>query len=246
MSFPCLISIPHGGVNVPPEVKGLFLLTQEDILRDGDPFTGELYDLPAASVIRMDIARAVVDVNRAPDDLPPHNPDGVVKSHTCYGKKVYREPLTGELIRLLLEKFYIPYHNRIREALEGNNVLLAFDCHSMAPYPPPGAGNRSRRPAFCLGDNHGKACRREVTELLARCLREVFDLPEREIALNRPFAGGYITRTYGGKPKFWIQIEIRRDLYMDWDNLRKREDFLKSTREKIGKAMSLFFERVSL
>ncbi|HHJ64054.1 MAG TPA: N-formylglutamate amidohydrolase, partial [Aquifex aeolicus] len=66
MSFPCLLSIPHGGILVPPEVKELILLREEDLLRDGDPFTGELYDLPAASVVRMEIARAVVDVNRAP------------------------------------------------------------------------------------------------------------------------------------------------------------------------------------
>lgn len=246
MSFPCLLSIPHGGTLVPPEVKELILLREEDLLRDGDPFTGELYDLPAASVVRMEIARAVVDVNRAPGDLPPRNPDGVVKSHTCFGKEVYRKPLTGELIRLLLEKFYVPYHSRIREALENREVLIAFDCHSMAPYPPPLTDDGSRRPAICLGDNHGKACRRKVTELLARCIGEAFDLPEKEIALNKPFAGGYITRTYGGKPKFWIQIEIRRDLYMDWENLRRREDLLRNTREKIRRALNLFFERVSL
>jgi len=246
MRLPCLISVPHGGTLVPPEVEDLIVLSPEEILRDGDPFTPELYDLPAVRTVRTEIARAVVDVNRAPDDLPPANPDGVIKSHTCFGREVYRELPSPVLVNQLLERYYFPYHRRLREALREGEILIAFDCHSMAPYPPPIAPDREKRPAICLGDYHGRACDRRVTETLALCFREAFGLKADEVLLNRPFVGGYITRRYGGDPIPWIQIEVRRDLYMDWDRLRTDRERLEETRERILKALSLFFERVSL
>jgi len=246
LDFPCLISVPHGGTGIPPEVSGIILLSEEDILRDGDPFTPELYSIPAASVVVAEIARAVVDLNRSPEDLPPQNPDGVIKSTTCFGKRVYKRLPTGRLLKLLLRRYYFPYHRRIKAELRRKEVLIAFDCHSMSPYPPPIAGDSLRRPAICLGNNHGKACPPELTELLATCFREVFELPQEEVSVNKPFAGGYITRSYGGKPKPWIQIEIRRDIYMDWEGLRRSESLLKSCRGKVEKTLRLFFERANL
>jgi formiminoglutamase len=71
------------------------------------------------------------------------------------------------------------------------------------------------RPAICLGDVRGTSCPRETTEKLADCLRQAFDLPASEVTINRPFAGGYITRTYGSQPLPWIQVELNRALYLD-------------------------------
>lgn len=244
--LPCLLSVPHGGTWIPPEVRDLMILTERDILEDGDPFTPELYDLRAVSRVVMEVARAVVDVNRSPDDLPPENPDGVIKSETAFGKRVYKEFPSGELVEELLRRYYFPYHEKIREELKREEVLIAFDCHSMAPTAPKIAPDRGRRPSFCLGDFHGKACPRELTEVLRGCLMEVFGLPEEEVSINEPFAGGYITRTYGMNPKPWIQIEINRDMYMDWDRLEKDEVRMAEVREKLGESLSLFFERANL
>jgi len=244
--LPCLLSIPHGGTLVPEEVIDLILLSPEDIIEDGDPFTPELYDLEAVSVLKAKVARAIVDLNRAPNDLPPQNPDGVIKSETAFGKKVYREFPDEELIEKLLDKYYFPYHRRIQEEVRRDDVLIAFDCHSMAPEAPKIAPDVGKRPSVCLGDFHGKACPRKITELLASCFMEVLELPEEEVRINEPFAGGYITRTYGMRPKPWVQIEIRRDLYMNWEERKRDPKKLAELREKIGEALSLFFERATL
>lgn len=52
------------------------------------------------------MACAIVDVNRAPGDLPPHNPDGVVKTVTVEKKLVWSDAniLNSEFVDTLLSK----------------------------------------------------------------------------------------------------------------------------------------------
>ena len=35
-----------------------------------------------------------------------------------------------------------------------------------------------------------------------------------DVTINDPFAGGYITRTYGNNPVPWVQVEMNRSLYL--------------------------------
>jgi formiminoglutamase len=53
----------------------------------------------------MPIARAIVDVNRAPDDRAPKNPDGVVKAVTVNGTSVYKEGMLPD--DALIEELYM-------------------------------------------------------------------------------------------------------------------------------------------
>ena len=70
-----------------------------------------------------------------------------------------------------------------------------------------------RRPDVVLGDRFGVACDRWLIDAAA----ELFAAAGFVVARNAPFAGGYITQTYG-RPQQGIhalQIEIDRALYMD-------------------------------
>ena len=73
VTYPLLISIPHGGDTIPPEVREMVGITRRDIFYDGDALTREIYDFGKSvdAVIETPIARAIVDVNRASDDRPP-------------------------------------------------------------------------------------------------------------------------------------------------------------------------------
>ena len=114
--LPILLSIPHGGKIHPPELDNRLSITERDLFDDSDPFVIEIYDLGerVQRVISTNIARAFVDLNRSPYDLPPNNPDGLIKSSTCYQKPIYRngqEP--GESLRKsLIDLYYYPYHRR--------------------------------------------------------------------------------------------------------------------------------------
>jgi len=175
----------------------------------------------------------------------------VVKSHTSYLRQIYaggREP-DAALVERLLERYHRPYHQKIRETLEdeGSGVVLALDCHSMAALGPdisPDPGRR--RPAVCLGNLRGQSCDQETIDRLAACFRRAFELPEAEVALNRPFGGGYITRTYGGRPLPWIQVELSRELYLrppyfDSESLAIDPARLRELNARFRQVLELFF-----
>lgn len=252
--FPVLISIPHGGTATPPELSGGLVLTARDLFDDSDAFTREIYDIgeSAFKVVKADIARAFVDLNRASNDLPPTNPDGVIKSMTCYKAPIYvagKKP-DDILLRYMLRRYYSPYHNKLRDIAASGDVLLALDCHSMASQPPPispdHGTNAPPRPMICLGNAHGDACDYQTVEILAACFRDVFTLKEDEVTINKPFAGGYITRTHGNRPIPWIQVEMNRALYLsppwfDHPALTIAPQRLKALNRMFRRTLELFF-----
>ena len=75
--LPVLLSIPHGGKEIPPELDDHVCITEKDLFDDSDPFVIEIYDLgeKVEGSIMTNVARAFVDLNRSLQDLPPQNPD---------------------------------------------------------------------------------------------------------------------------------------------------------------------------
>jgi formiminoglutamase len=227
--LPILISIPHGGSRQPTELEGRVCLSERDLFDDGDAFTREIYDVgdAVAAVVSADVARAFVDLNRAPDDRPPANPDGVVKSMTCYGRPIYfpgSEP-DEALVEILLARYHESYHEQLSAALT-SEIRLALDCHTMGALAPPIAADHGRpRPLFCLSNADGATCPSPIIESLARALANAFNCSSDTVKLNEPFQGGYIIRTHGRGRIPWIQLEMNRSFYssvpwFDRDNLR--------------------------
>jgi len=253
--FPVLLSIPHGGTQKPRELDGHLSITDKDLFDDSDPFVIEIYDLGAKveKVIKTNIARAFVDLNRSLQDLPPQNPDGLIKSATCYGKPIYRQG--GEpddtLRRLLIEKYYMPYHKSIQQSIRELNLQLCLDCHSMASIAPKVSpdGNKSKRPMFCISNQDGKTSTSKMIELLSMCISESFEINRKEISLNDPFHGGYITKTYGNNPIPWIQVEMNRDLYLakswfDEETLSFDSSRLRDLNKQFENCINTFFSRI--
>lgn len=256
--IPVLISIPHGGLDIPEELINRVCIKPEDIFLDMDPFTQEIYDLDpwVIEVLTTDIARAFVDLNRAVDDLPPQNPDGIIKSMTCNKKPIYlkgKEP--GESLRqTLIERYYHPYHRKAREIIGKNNeVKLALDCHSMAAEPPPIAPDKAnkkskKRPLICLGNAHGQACDPVIVKKLAKCFCKAFFLEEKDVTINQPFSGGYITRIHGNNPIPWVQVEINRSLYLtspwSYPSTRQVDNYrLMELNDMFKKTLELYFDK---
>ncbi|HEX3001451.1 MAG TPA: N-formylglutamate amidohydrolase [Methanoregula sp.] len=226
--YPFLISIPHGGTGIPPELDGSLALRDEELRYYSDPGTRELYGFShsAAALIDTPISRMAVDLNRPPLPLPPRDPDGVIKTRTIDGKAVYCEGKIPDLplIHRLMMAWYFPYHQRIDELIDQKGVKIAFDCHTMLPTGSPEQKDAGRkRPLVCLGNNgdrKGRARKRGIAtcpegwiQALADEFREEFT-PDCEVALNNPFSGGFIVNAhYWRKGIPWIQIEVNRALY---------------------------------
>lgn len=250
-----LLSIPHGGTRKPAELDGHLSITNKDLFDDSDPFVIELYNLgdKVQRVIKTDIARAFVDLNRSLQDMPPDNPDGLIKSMTCYKKPIYTNGKAPDdnLCNLLIEMYYLPYHRSIQKSIEELDLRLCLDCHSMASTAPEISpdGNKKPRPKFCLSNNDGQASSQEMIELLADSISKSYSINRDEISLNDPFHGGYITRTYGNNPYPWIQIEMNRDLYLrspwyDEDALTVDANYLQQLNKKFENSLELFFAKI--
>lgn len=218
--LPIFLSIPHGGTKKPPELSKHLCISDEDLFYDTDPFVSEIYDLTnkVQYVLKTDIARTFVDLNRSLQDMPPNNPDGLIKSMTCYEKTIYiqgHEP-DEQLRNLLIKNYYLPYHRQIQKIISDSNLQVCLDCHSMASTAPQIAPDKQnkKRPTFCISNQNGKTCSEEMISILANCISESFHVDSSDVYLNDPFKGGYITKTYGNNPIPWIQIEMNRDMYL--------------------------------
>ena len=204
MKLPLIISVPHAGLTVPKEVWDNCALTPKQILADSDEGAAEIYDLKseAAAYVTTSVARAIVDMNRAEND---RGRDGIVKTHTCYGAPIYRQPLSEDMVENLLNNYYRPYHRNISESAA--HARLGVDCHTMAAVGPPTAPDPgSERPRVCLSNGSG-TCPRDWFDKLVYSFDKSFD---HEVWVNNPFKGGHIIRSHCSELP-WIQIELSRD-----------------------------------
>jgi N-formylglutamate deformylase len=223
MKLPLIISVPHAGLVVPQEIQDYCALTPEQILADSDEGAAEIYDLKyeVTTYITTDIARAIVDMNRAEQD---RSRDGIIKTHTCYNARVYNQPVPEDVIEILLDRYYRPYHQRLSES--ATDVKFGIDCHTMAAVGPPSAAEPGcERPKICLSNAHG-TCPQDWFEKMVQCFKESFN---SEISVNNPFKGGYIIRSHSSELP-WVQVELSRAPFLP----------ISEKRECVLKALALF------
>ena len=239
---------------MPQELDGRLCITPRTLFDDSDPFSAEIYDLGSMvrGVVKSDIARAFVDLNRSAHDRPPQNPDGVVKSATCHLEPIYVAGMEPDcsLTDRLIDSYYTPYHDTIRDKIRDPGLRLCLDCHTMAPAAPRMSPDHDgkRRPAFCLSNHDGGSAPFETVRSLAGCMAESFGVDMHDVLLNDPFHGGHITRTYGNDPVPWIQVEMNRDFYLseewfDYKELSVDRKRLEQLNQMFGTALSRFCSR---
>ncbi len=153
-------------------------------------------------------------------------------------EEIYREPLPVEAALERIHRLYVPYHEALAallvEAKREFGLAVLIDCHSMPSSTR--TDRRTTRPDFVLGDRFGTSCGSELTRLAAHSLESL----GYGVALNKPYAGGYITEHYGRphKAQHVLQIEINRALYMDESTFEKSPRFeeIRETLESVIRA----------
>ena len=222
MKLPILISVPHAGFEIPSEVEAYNLLTQEEIICDGDEGASEIYAIEShvQAYVTTDFARAFVDVNRTAND---RGQDGVVKTHTCWDVPIYMGQLPEDLIEVMIRKYYQPYHEKLIHFAADKK--FGIDCHTMSDIAPPVSPDPGqKRPLVCLSNANG-TFPTDWLEAMKDCFQQSFEV---EVLLNWPFKGGYIIQAHASEIP-WVQVEISRTDHLD--NKEKKKIFLDTIRK---------------
>jgi len=245
LTAPLVFNSGHSGRDYPQRFLEMTRLDHLSIRQSEDAFVDELFGRAphlGTPLLRAHFPRAYLDVNREPWELDPQmfseplsdrfnttSPRvaaglGTLARVVAENKPIYRDRLTLDDACTRVEGIYIPYHATLQrllsEALTQFGVAVLIDCHSM---PRLARSGDKAAPDIVLGDRYGTTCAPVVMDLV----ETVFSSAGLKVARNRPYAGGYATRTYG-RPQYGvhaIQIEISRHLYMNEVTLSKNESF---------------------
>jgi N-formylglutamate amidohydrolase len=241
-----VFSSPHSGAEYPPAFLAASSLSPLQIRSSEDAFVHDLFAAaPAfgAPLLAARLPRACIDLNRAPDDLDPALISGtsrrflnariaaglgVIPRVVGEGRPIMQGKLSLAEAQRRISDWWHPYHGQLRTLLADARArfgaALLFDCHSM-PHDALGIAPTvgGRRPDIVLGDRFGVACDRAIIDAAA----EIFASAGFAVVRNAPFAGGYITQSYGRPHQgvHALQIEIDRALYMNEALVERRPDF---------------------
>ncbi|HEX5755810.1 MAG TPA: N-formylglutamate deformylase [Arenimonas sp.] len=230
-SAPLLISLPHDGTGLPPELSAR-LVPAARSAPDTDWFVSRLYDFArelGASILVPHYSRYVIDLNRPPDDVslyPGQNTTGLCTTVMFTGEPLYldgQQPSPEEITQRI-ERYWRPYHQTLQDELarlraeHGRAVL--WEGHSIRGRMP--FLFEGQLPEINLGTAAGASCSPALQTRLESIIAAQSDY---SWVVNGRFKGGYITRHYG-RPDAGIdaiQMELVQATYMNEDAVRYDE-----------------------
>ena len=248
---PLIVSIPHAGTMLPPEVAERLVPAALDV-PDTDWHLPVLYDFVAdfgATVLAARASRYVIDLNRPPGGeslYPGQATTGLCPTILFDGTPLYRpgaEPDDAETARRL-ETWWKPYHAalaaEIARVKARHGYALLYDAHSI----------RSTLPRFFEGRlpdlNLGTARGTSVPEPLRAGLAEAVAAARAEGytgVVDGRYVGGYITRHYGRPAENVpaMQMELVQATYMDEDQpFTFRPDLAARVRPVLRRVVEVF------
>ncbi|MFT4977660.1 MAG: N-formylglutamate deformylase [Myxococcota bacterium] len=221
-TIPLLVTVPHAGTDAPAEVAGRW--TADARRRpDTDWHLGLLYDFVPSLGAQLMIARNsryVVDLNRSADGAKLYagrRETGLVPTTTFSDEPIYLpgdEP--GDFERAdRIEQYWRPWHAAVRQRLDALRAqfgyAILFDAHSIVSEAP--RFFDGRLPPLMLGTVEGTSC----DGRLSSAVQAVFEESPYGWALDAPFKGGFITRSFGAPSDHIhaLQLEMSQRIYMD-------------------------------
>jgi N-formylglutamate deformylase len=248
-----IVSIPHSGEMIPPQVGWLKALPEPVLMRDVDRYVDQLYKTVLQNQkiphVIADCHRYVIDLNRLPAEYDASSvvgaafpagkhPKGLHWSVTTLGENLISQPMSMALHEELVEKFYSPFHDDVKKLASKilPQEVFHLDLHSMpskgtAMHNDPG----EMRADVVVSDFHGKSSRPDFVELI----KNSYTQAGFKVAYNWPYFGGGITQIYGhpAKHHHTVQVELNRALYMDEDSKKKLPGKFEETQKRLSAAI---------
>lgn len=243
----CVIfASPHSGRDYPLAFLRESVLDERGVRSSEDAFVDLLFSsAPAmgAPLLAATAPRAFVDLNRGREELDPamiegvprggHNPRvssglGVIPRVVSNGRVIRSGKISRAEAERRLSQVWTPYHAQLHRLMDDTRArfgrAILIDCHSM-PREALDSVKRAggKRPEVVLGDRFGVAAGTDVMDRV----EAAFSAHGFRVERNAPFAGAYITQTYGrpSRGRHAIQVEIDRSLYMDEARIRPSREF---------------------
>lgn len=243
---PVVVASPHSGRDYPADFLRASVLDRRVIRSSEDAFVDELVSVApqlGAPLMLARAPRAYIDLNRGCDELDPavvegvgrngHNPRiasglGVIPRVVAGGRSIYRGKLSRDEAEARIARFWRPYHARLDRLLGESHrefgMAVLVDFHSM---PHEALESHTRpgmpRPDVVLGDRFGATVSPDVMDQI----EAAFVRAGLRVSRNTPFAGAFITQTYGRPSRGFhaVQVEIDRSLYMNEAAIEKLPGF---------------------
>ncbi len=248
----CLVlHIPHASTKIPADLRGTFLLSDQELQAELDRITDHATDLifqqafPGVPAVVFPVSRLVVDPERFCDDSEEPMSQvgmGVLYSHGTL-RQLIREQPSPPVRQQLLDQYYHPHHKKLTETvdqiLEEQNRCLIIDGHSFLSTALPYEINpKATRPDFCLGTDDFRTSPELLEAIEAELLRLGYST-----ARNEPFSGTIVPLKHYRKDQRVqsLMIEINRKLYLNEDysvdpvGLQKVVTALASVRANLAK-----------
>ncbi len=218
---PLLVSIPHTGLAIPPEIEGR-LVSPWLARKDADWWIDRLYDFATglgATLVHTAVSRTVIDVNRDPSGAtlyPGQATTELCPTSTFDGEPLYRagrEPAAAaidERRHTYFESYHAALAGEITRLAAEHERIIVYDCHSIRSSVP--RLFEGLLPVFSIGTNSGASCDEDLT----RRVEALCDAAGQSRVTNGRFKGGYITRRYGNPAGgvHAIQMELACRGYM--------------------------------
>lgn len=250
--LPLVFDSPHSGTHYPDDFE--FACDVRNLDRTSDKFVDELFSAAidhGGTLLAANFPRCYVDVNRAADDIDPDvlacdwpygdiNPTarsdsgiGLIWRLARPGVPIYDGNLAPEHVRQRIERYYQPYHEALKNALDEAHYnfgqVYHINCHSMpaSTATPKRAralsGYQDQPSDFVLGTRGGMSCGIHFSH----ALRDFLTGLGYRVTIDDPFRGVELVERYSvpSRGRHSLQIEINKALYMDEEACEKNENF---------------------
>ncbi len=242
---PLLLAVPHAGRDYPAKFMRDIRISADQLLRLEDRYVDILVKECAANHIPTMIARApraIIDLNRCEDEIDADMVIGLDWTEVAYPSiktrgglgliprrlsgigEIWKNPIPKHRVEQHIINIHRPYHDYIAGVMDNMvqkfGVAVLIDVHSM----PPLKNDFDKKAAqWVIGDRYGASAGNIHSDLITSYLKQA----GYNVALNSPYAGGYILERHGNpiKGKHALQIEIDRNLYLDSDNREPIEEY---------------------
>lgn len=211
----------HDGHQVDPAVGQFILLDENQRLREEDPYTASMAELPVNQLF-VATSRFQLDINRKEEDAVYLRPE------QAWGLNVWKDTLPSTILQQLYDEhrnFYQQLDSYIQHTIDKQGFFVAFDVHTYnaqrineeQPI------DKTPNPQINLGTHYNSKQWRPVIDAFIESVQSQQLLGEAiDIRENVKFKGGYlaqhILQKFGDRGCV-LSIEFRKDFMNEWTGL---------------------------